>query len=659
MKGRTFAKRVATIILAAGITHGVQAAETLRSPDRAVEVQVDRSAEGNPTYAVWFKGEPVLLPSDLGLRFRRVEGGRLFDRLVLKRSQWSQGADDYALPVGKVAHAHDPYNELTLDYQEEGGQGRKLQVIFRAYPNGVAFRYRMPAPSGQPIKISGEVTGFNFAGNYQCWGLNLGHFGTSHEGEYDPVRADKMRPFNLFELPLRCDTGKARFALAEADLRSYAGLYLTGRDDGGYGVQAKLSPRLDDPTLAVVSDGDLLSPWRVVMLGESDADLIESTLITSLNPPSIVTDTSWIKPGKAAWDWWSGPVLDGVPQQPGTSDKTLKEFIDFAAEAGLPYMMVDEGWYASSGWGGTLKPGADPLVIAPGLDFHGIVDYAAKKNVGLLVWVHWKLLDGRMDEVLSTYQRWGIKGIKVDFMDRDDQQMVDYYHRLLETAAKYKLMVNLHGAYRPTGLIRTYPHFVTQEGVLGAEYNKWTRRITASHNVTLAFTRMLLGPMDYTPGGFRNVTPAAFKPQINGPMVMTTRAHQLAMYVVYDSPLSMAADTPDAYRGAAGLDFLSQVPTSWDETRLLAGEIGQYIVVARRKGKDWHIGAMGNEAGRLLSVPLDRLPAGRFIATLRVDGDQPDQLTVSQRPLETGPGAAPLSLTLAPGGGAAVVLRPR
>lgn len=659
MRRRTLAKRAATMILATGIAHCAQAAETLRSPDRAVEVQVDRSAGGNPTYAVWFKGEPVLLPSDLGLRFRRAEGARQFDRLVLKHSAWSQGVDDYALVVGKAAHAHDPYNELTLDYQEEGGQGRKLQVIFRAYANGVAFRYRMPAAPGQPVKIAGEVTGFNFAGNYQCWGLNLGHFGTSHEGEYDPVRAEKMRPFNLFELPLRCDTGKVRFALTEADLRNYAGLYLTGRDDGGYGVQAKLSPRLDDPTLAVVSDSDLQSPWRVVMLGENDADLIESTLITSLNPPSIVTDASWIKPGKAAWDWWSGPVLNGVPQQPSTSDKTLKAFIDFAAEAGLPYMMVDEGWYANSGWGGTLKPGADPLAIAPGLDFHGIIDYAAKKNVGLLVWVHWKLLGGRMDEVLSTYQRWGIKGIKVDFMDRDDQQMVDYYHRLLETAAKYKLMVNLHGAYRPTGLIRTYPHFVTQEGVLGAEYNKWTQRITASHNVTLPFTRMLLGPMDYTPGGFHNVTPAEFKPQVNGPMVMTTRAHQLAMYVVYDSPLAMAADTPDAYRGAAGLDFLSQVPTSWDETRVLAGEIGQYIVLARRKGTDWYIGAMGNEAGRNLAVPLDRLPAARFIATLREDGERPDQLTMTQRPLETGPGSSPLNLTLAPSGGATIVLRPR
>lgn len=659
MNGRTFACRLALMLLATCASGGAGAAETLFSPDKSVEIQVDRGPTGAPNYAVRFKGEPVLAPSDLGLRFRRVDGSRQFERLALKGVTRSEGVDDYAIPLGKTAHARDPYTEMTLDYQEEGGQGRKLQLIFRAYPNGVAFRYKMPAQAGQGVRISGEATAFNFAGNYQCWGLNLGHFGTAHEGEYDPVRADKMRPFNYFELPLRCDTGKVRFALTEADLNNYSGLYLTGRDDGGYGVQAKLSPRLDDPTLAVVTEGDLLSPWRVVMLGENDADLLESTLITSLNPPSIVKDTSWIKPGKAVWDWWSGPVLDGVPQQPSTSDKTLKAFIDFAAEAGLPYMMVDEGWYANSGWGGTLKPGADPLVIAPGLDFHGIVDYAAKKNVGLLVWVHWKLLDGRMDEVLSTYQRWGIKGIKVDFMDRDDQQMVDYYHRLLETAAKYKLMVNLHGAYRPTGLTRTYPHFVTQEGVLGGEYNKWTQRITASHNVTLAFTRMLLGPMDYTPGGFRNVTPAEFKPQINGPMVMTTRAHQLAMYVVYDSPLSMASDTPDAYRGAAGLDFLTQVPTSWDETRVLAGEIGQYIVIARRKGKEWYIGAMGNEEGRTLSVPLDRLPAGRYTATVRGDGDRPDQLNVSQRQIETGPKSAPLSLTLAPSGGAALVLRPQ
>lgn len=625
---------------------------TLNSPDGAVTVMIDQNEDGTPTYAVSYRGAAILAPSPLGLVLEKESIG---PGLSVKHATPRSGEDAYALALGKTAKARDRYNELVVDYAGAGANEQALQIVFRAYDAGVAFRYRLPATSA-PLAIRDEATSFAFPADYGCHGLNLGHFRTAHEGEYDPVNVSKIRTSHLFETPLVCRAGEKgpAFAIAEADLADWAGMYLSGRGDGRLGVEARLSPRLDMHRVAVkTKDGaGVQSPWRVVMLGENPLKLIESTLILSLNPPPK-GDFSWVKPGKTAWDWWNGPVLKGVPKA-GMNDATIKGFIDFAAANTLEYMLIDDGWYINSGGGGTVYPGADPTRAIPEIDMAGLVDYGRKRNVGLWLWVHWSMLDTRMDELLALYQRWGIKGIKVDFMDRDDQQMVDFYHRVLESAARHKLMVDLHGAYRPTGLQRTWPNYLTQEGVLGAEYNKWTWRITATHNVTLPFTRMLLGPMDYTPGGFLNVTPAAFAPRINLPQVMTTRGAALAMYVVYESPFAGVSDSPDSYAGQAGLDFISAVPASWDETRAIAGEIGEHVVIARRKGRDWWIGAMTNEAARTVRVPLDFLGKGRFAVTIDEDGDAPTALRRTQR--DVGAGDV-LDLKLAGSGGAVVVLR--
>ena len=265
--------------------------------------------------------------------------------------------------------------------------------------------------------------------------------------------------------------------------------------------------------------------------------------------------------------------------------------------------------------------------------------------------MQWSLLDRQMDAALAQYEKWGIAGIKVDFMDRNDQQMVDYYHKLMAKAAGHKLLVDMHGAYPPAGLNRTYPNYLTQEGIMGAEYNKWSRRVTATHNVSLAYTRMLLGPVDYTPGGFRNATPATFEVVNSPPQVQTTRGHGLGMFVVYESPFQMVADSPDAYQNAAGFDFVKMVPTAWDETRFVAGDIDDYVVVARRKGKDWYIGAMGNEKPHAISVPLKFLGAGKFKAKVWEDGATPTTLRESERDVSA---TDVLELKLAPSGGAAV-----
>jgi alpha-glucosidase len=631
------------------------AEQPLTSPDGALKVTVS-DTDGQARYAVTYKGQALLAPSPLGLVLSA--GGSLSHDLKITGAAPSTGDQTYDLVAGKTKTVRDHFNQLSIDFQEPQGAGRKLRVIVRAYDDGVAFRYVLPQQPGlDAVNIRNEETRFDFPADYRCWGLNLGKFGSSHEGEYDPIPASRIREHNLYEAPLVCQGANAAFALAEADLKDYAGLYLTGRGDGGLGVQTKLSPRLDDPSVAVRTrpGAEVVSPWRVVMVAPTAGKLIENTLLTTLSTPSKLTDTRWIKPGKAAWDWWNGPSVSGVPKA-GMNDATIKRFIDFAAENGLEYMLIDDGWYRNSGGAGTVKPGADITKTIPEIDMPGLVAYAAQRKVGLWVWAHWKSMDAQMDEALALYESWGLKGIKVDFMDRDDQQMVDFYHRLLTKAGEHRLMVDLHGAEHPTGLIRTYPNYLTQEGVLGAEYNKWSRRITATHNVTLPYTRMLLGPMDYTPGGFRNTTPAAFNPRNDLPFVQTTRGQALAMYVVFDSPFAGVSDSPDTYRDSpAGLDFVRAAPTSWDETRFVTGEIGQSVVVARRKGGEWWLGAMTNEAGRTVRVPLDFLGAGTFNADIRQDGAAPTDLSASKKAVKRG---EVLTLKLAPSGGAAVRLVP-
>ncbi|QAY76642.1 glycoside hydrolase family 97 protein [Sphingosinicella sp. BN140058] len=628
----------------------------LASPNGRVEIVVGISAQRQPTYAVSFDGKPVIAPSGLGLDL--VKGGRLSYGLSVTGSTRQSVDRRYTLFAGKARDVQERFNELSVDLRENdpGAAGRTLRIVFRAYDDGAAFRYVLPVQAQTAgTDIAGEMTRFDFPSDYQCWGLNLGKFGSSHEGEFDPVRASSLREHNLYDAPLVCSTGDGgtSFALAEADLKHYAGMYLQGRGDGGLGAQIKLSPRLDDPLVAVRTriGSETLSPWRVVMLADAPAKLLQSNLIASLNPDPDF-DTAWIKPGKSAWDWWNGPTVAGV-KTAGTNDETVKRFIDFAASSGLQYMLIDEGWYMGAGGGGLVRPGVDVTKSIPEINLPELVDYGRKRGVGLWLWLNWKALDAQMDEALALYEKLGIKGIKVDFMDRDDQAMVDWYHRLLRRAADHKLMVNLHGAYHPTGLARTYPHYLTQEGVMGAEYNKWSRRVTARHNVTLAFTRQLLGPMDYTPGGFRNLRPEDFTIQNAPPNVQTTRGHGLAMYVVYESPFSVVADTPDAYRGEAGVDFLSDVPVSWDETRAIAGAIGDYVVVARRKDRDWYVGAMTNESGRDVTLPLDFLGDGKFALTSWTDGEAPTALKVTRTAIGRG-ARQPLTLRLAPSGGAAL-----
>jgi alpha-glucosidase len=639
----------AALILLGAPALSQQLPVTVRSPDTRVAVHIAQNGAGQLVYSIERKGETVVAASSLRLR---IAEGDLSS--VDVRQIWPRSIDQvHKLVATKAAEARDRFNEITLDVMPRSRALRTMKWVFRAYDDGVAFRYLVPADAGlATLSVKSEDTEFAFGADYECTGLNIGRMDSSHEGEFDPIRASHIREHNNFDLPLVCRTANNVFAIGEADLRDYGGMYLAGKGDGRPGVQSRIARRVDDKSLiarAAIGANGAGSPWRVIMLGDAPGNLIESSLIGNLNPdPSF--DTSWIKPGKTAWDWWSGPYLP-PPGKGGTDMPTIKKYIDFAAKSGFEYMMIDEGWCLNSGGGGSAPDNADVTKTKPDIDMPSLVAYAAKKKVRLWLWVQWSLLDRQMDAALAQYEKWGIAGIKVDFMDRSDQQMVDYYHKLMSKAVEHKLLVDMHGAYPPAGLNRTYPNYLTQEGIMGAEYNKWSRRVTATHNVSLAYTRMLLGPMDYTPGGFRNRTPETFEVVNSPPQVQTTRGHGLGMFVVFESPFQMVADSPDVYENAPGFDFIKLVPTAWDETRFLAGEIGDYVAVARRKGKDWYIGAMGTEKPHAISLPLKILGEGKFKAQIWEDGATPTTLNESTRDVSA---ADSLELKLAPSGGAAV-----
>ncbi|HKP14161.1 MAG TPA: glycoside hydrolase family 97 protein [Blastocatellia bacterium] len=639
----------------------------LLSPDGQLEVTVALNNEGAPVYAVAYRSQPVIVPSPLGLELK--QGGLLSKRLRVTGIQRGAHDETYPLVVGKARQARDHYNEMVVSLEESQAPRRKLDLIFRAYDDGAAFRYRLPAQAAlTDFEIAAERSEFRFPTDLTCWALQLGSFTTSYEGEYDRITLSRINTSATVGLPLVVQSRDeaTTVAISEADLNNYSGMYFTGLNNG-YGVASRLARRKDDAVAVrgrVNADG-FRTPWRVVMVASRPGKLIESTLIMNLNPPSAIGDASWIRPGKAAWDWWSGPVAAGV-EQVGMNNETMWYYIDFASEFGLEYMLIDAGWYTPVAWGPNADLKADITKTVPAIDLPGLVEYARSRKVGVWVWLNWVPASEQMDAAFPYYEKLGIKGVKVDFMDRDDQEMVAFFHRVLKTAAAHHLMVDLHGAYKPTGLARTYPNYVTQEGVMGAEYNKWSARVTATHNLTLPFTRMLLGPMDYTPGGFRNAARQEFKIQNTGPQVMTTRAQQLAMYVVYESPFACVSDSPDAYRGQAGAEFLKVVPTSWDETRVLAGEIGQYVVIARRHGSEWYVGAMTNEQPRDIQVPFDFLDDAAYQMSGFADGVKPInvrrlvEVITARRLLTTGRrnGADRLNIHLAPGGGCVLRFAP-
>ena len=627
-------------------------------------------------YSVAYEGRTILADSPLGIEFK--------DAPPLDRDFEITGSDrksqdhTWDWRFGAESRIRDHYNQLTVSLRETRQSHRRLDVVLRAYDTGVAFRYVLPqqASLGKFI-IANEETGFYFSRPGSAYALDIGRFDSNYEGEFHHLSLEDIRPESVVALPLTLQLeGGPWVALLEADLTNYAGLYVRGAPGVPHGLRGRLSPLGTHFDEAVIGRTPMSTPWRVLLVSSTAGGLIEASdpMILNLSPPTKIADTSWIHPGKTAWDWWSGDYAKGVSFKPGMNTATLEHYVDFAALAHLPYMLIDFGW--SPDYGGlcaTLKPGEpsvphrdwctenDIMHWVPRVNLPEIIQHAKQRNVKILLWIHWTAAVKQMEQAFPLYEKWGVAGVKVDFMARvsDDQTTVNIYRKIVSTAARYHLLVDIHGAYKPEGLRREYPNLLTREGVLGLEYNKAGYLDTPYHNVVIPFTRMLAGPMDFTPGCFHNATQAAFRPQDIQPMCQGTRAGQLAMYVVYLSPLQMLSDYPEDYLGQPGFEFLEKVPTVWDETKVLNGEPGEYVTIARRQGHTWYLGSMSNWTPRDLKIPLTFLGEGRWKAEIFADGPKADQdatsLAITTRQVTS---SDALPAHLAPGGGMAVILSP-
>jgi alpha-glucosidase len=642
---------------------GVLSAQVkLASPDGRIEITFATraanadAADGALFYRIDFQGKPVLDWSRLGLQLQGQPP--LGDRMKVESSKAGSGDETYRMPHGKANPIRNVFRSVSMSLVETQRPFRRLGIEARAYDDGAAFRYLIPdQPAIKELRVSAESTQFRFAEDSTAFPLILSGYRTSYEDDYHKLPLSGLHEDYLIALPLLVDVPGAAFVgLTEAHIENWAGMYVQRTRDART-LEARLAPRVDQPGLAVGTVTPAQSPWRAFMIGDHPGRLIESNLVVNLNPPSAIADASWVKPGKTSWDWWSGSVARNAAFKSGMNTDTMKHYIDFSSKAGLEYMLIDAGWALRAT--GPNDSGGDLTQATPAINMPELLEYAKARNVRLWVWAHWTDVERQMDEVFPLFQKWGIAGVKIDFMDRDDQWMVEWYRRVAKKAAEHRLMLDFHGAFKPDGLRRTYPNVMTREGVMGLEYTKWSARVTPAHNVMLAYTRMLAGPMDYTPGGFENVTREAFVPRFRMPMVMGTRAHQTALFVVFESPFQMLADDPGAYEGEKELEFLKAVPATWEETRVVNGVAGEYITVARRLGREWYLGSITDWNPRELEVPLRFLGAGEYIAETYSDApDAAQNPKNSVREEKKVNASMTLNLKLAPGGGQAIRFRP-
>ncbi len=607
-------------------------------------------------YAVWLNKSQVIEPSVLELEF---DDGIFGHNLMIGKPVYRKGVETYELVVGKKKLVQDHFQELSLPIEERQAPFRKIKILVRVFDDGVAFRYEFPEQQGRKeLVLMDERSHFHIAGNPKVFALGLPNYTSSHEGIYTVGKLDDLPADSLYDMPALFDLGgKAYLGITEAALLDYAGMYLA-RQNGL--LTSKLSPRPGEGGVKVRASLPHKSPWRVLLLSDRVGTLIESTIITSLNAPNKLGDVSWLKPGKTTFPWWNGNIVPLTLNAPGNNFETAQYYIDFCARNGIEYHSVVEygvrQWYVDDGIRYMPGPNADVTTPVPGLDMQRICDYGKQNGVGIRVWVHWAALYPKIDAAFARFEEWGVQGMMIDFMDRDDQEMVNIQTEMLEKAAKHHLHIQFHGAYKPTGLSRTYPNEFTREGTRNYEVNKWEPKgLAPFDDINIPFTRMLAGPTDYHLGGFRAVPSDSFKLQYIEPLMLSTRAHQLAMYVVLESYLQIISDYPKAYEGQPGFDFLRQVPTNWDDSKVLNAQVGEYLTIVRQKDEVWYLGSITDHKPRQLRVPLAFLGEGKYRAEIYADAPDvdryPNHLLISTRLVNQN---EDLDIRLEAGGGQAV-----
>ena len=658
--------KLMTILAAVLMTVGAAAASKhyeLKSPDGNLVVSIE-AGEG-VSYSLTHGQDLLIAMTNIAMA--TVEGVYFGGVQPVKKVTRRSVSETIQTVVYKKVEVKDGFNEIVLRF-------KNFSVVFRAYDDGMAYRF-ISHLKGQ-YHIEYEMAKFDFAQDWNMWVAYVAQhtetlesqFYNSFENRYSYTPLSQWDKNRMAFLPLLVDgpDGK-KIAITEADLLNYPGMYLyndmmdgdsdseletrfAGYPDevtqGGHNnLQMEVQSR--HPYIARCS-GEQAFPWRILAVSENDVQMADNDMVYRLaTPADPATDWSWVKPGKVAWDWWNDWNIDGVDFMSGINNATYKYYIDFASRNGIEYVILDEGW--------AVNGEADLFKVVPEIDLEMLTEYASERNVGLILWAGYWAFDRDMEKVCEHYSKMGIKGFKIDFMDRDDQYMVDFHRRAAEMTAKYHLLADFHGSYKPTGLHRTYPNVINFEGVHGLETMKWSGASVdqVTYDVTFPYIRMMAGPVDYTQGAMLNATRGNYHAVYNEPMSQGTRCRQLAQYVIFDSPLNMLCDSPSNYkREQECLNFIAAVPTVWDETKGLCGKVGEYIAIARRSGDDWYVGAMTDWTSRELVLDLTFLPEGSYEVELYRDGVNAYRIArdYKKEVIEL-PSDRNLTVNMAPGGG--------
>lgn len=584
----------------------------LTSPNGKLKFSLTLERE-HPVYDIQYQKQALVQNSPLSLVF---DNGAFGEGLKMNKPVFSTKEETYELIVGKSKTVHSLSKEVVIPLEETTAPFRKINLVVRAFNDGIAFRYEFPEqPNWKSYVMYDENTAFNVVDNPKFLGMYLPSYQTSHEATYSHVKYEEIKERNLMDMPALFEYPNHIFmAITEAAVRDYAGMYLW-KENGC--LQGKLSPKLNQEQIKVEASLPHQSPWRVFMISDRVGALIESDLLTNLNEPCKIEDTSWIKPGKTTFTWWNGNVTPDTTFLGGNNFPTNKYYIDFAARNGLDFHSIygyaEQPWYTDDGtWFGFPGENSDITKPVSSLNMQEICDYAKSQGVQIHLWTNWKPLYAKIDEAFALFEKWGVVGMMIDFMDRDDQEMIRIQEEFLAKAAKHHLFVQFHGSSKPSGLHRTYPNEFTREGTLNYENFKGCMVTTADHDISMPFTRLLAGAADYHLGGFRALPKDKFKIQQSNPYVTSTRCHMLAMYVVLESYLGMICDTPEAYEGQPGFEFLQTVPTTWDKTVVPDASVNEYVAIARRHGDDWYVGAINNSQARDVEIALDFLGKGDY-----------------------------------------------
>ncbi len=655
---RNFLRAIILVFLST--TVGIAQVIHVKSPNGKIDLALESGAK--ISWSVKHENTVVIAPSIISLTLGN--GEVLGNNAKVISTKNSKVNTAFETPIYKKKTVIDEYNQVIVNFKGNFG------LILRAYNEGVAYRF-FTKRKGQMV-IESEEANFNFNKDYKAYVPYVRDlrendmYSFAFECDYVETPLSKFVKDSLAISPLLVDLGNGKkAAIIEADLEDYPGMFLTRKNQTQQGLQGAFAhyPKEErlggynnmnymvakrEPYIAK-TNGTRNFPWRAVVISESDKELANNDMVQKLAAPSRIADVSWIKPGKVAWDWWNDWNISKVDFKAGINTETYKYYIDFASKNHIEYVVIDEGWSEET----------DMMKIAPNMDVKELINYGKQKNVGIILWASWYAINQVLDDAFSKYSQMGVKGFKIDFIDRDDQKMVKSLYNIANKAASYQLIIDYHGMYKPTGIQKTFPNIVNFEGVKGLENVKWTANDDTPYYATcIPFIRMLAGPMDYTPGAMRNVTKADFRPSNSMPVSKGTRCHQLGMYVVYEAPLQMMADSPTAYmKEQESTNFISQIPTTFDETVALDGKVGEYVAIARRKGDIWYVGGLSNWSSREMTVDLSFLDKGVYTAEIFRDGINADKdPTDYKREIINVTSSDKLKVKMANGGGFAIII---